>query len=1003
MKIVIMILVLMLIAVCAFAQAPDWQWATQASGNGYDYGFSITSDTDGNTYVTGTFGETATFGSYTIASSGDDDIFVAKIDSSGNWLWANNAGGSYQDRVRGITIDDNGNSYVTGSFQGTATFGTYTIASNGDDDIFVAKIDSNGNWLWATNAGGSYSGIGYGITIDDAGNNYVTGAFEGTATFGSYTFSNSGNVGIFVAKIDSNGNWLWATDAGGSYSGIGYGITIDDAGNNYITGTFAGTATFGSYTFSSSGMNDIFVGKIDSSGNWLWATNAGGSSQDLVFGITKDDTGCNFITGSFYETATFGSYIIASSGAEEIFVAKIDSSGNWLWANNAGGFYNDCGRGITIDEAGSNYITGTFAETATFGSYTIACSGVVDIFVAKIDSNGNWLWVTNAGGNSADYGYGITIDDAGNSYITGRFQGTATFGSYIISNSGDNDIFVAKLGRDFYAEFIADETSGYFPLPLSVNFTDLSIHQDPLITWEWDFQNDGTIDSNEQNPQWTYDEIGLYSVALTTSDGIYTDSEIKEDYIIVNPNIDFSYQTEGVIESGISLLSEDILYSAASGDCVYRFNNSGQIEYALNVNGDIKSATTITPDHNVYIASTDYNLYSFNSNGVSNAGWPISLGAEATASVASDTVGNIYIGTQNGIFQAITPSGENIWSYNVGAPVYSSVVISSDNTLYVINANGRLYAFDLNTINPGNVDYKWRIETNAAISSTPALDDNSNIYITNENGQLIKINDDGTNGNIVWTFESGSTIMKSSPIIDSDHNVYFGCDEGKVYSVNDLGQLNWTSDEMGAIKSTGALFESDEIQSRIYIGSDDGALYALSTDAGTTLWQFTTDSAIVCPILYSTGKVYFGTIDGEIFAINDPDISVGAINRNTSIWSTFQGNNLRTGYQTDNMVSGEHVIFNHNSNLFQNYPNPFNPETSISFSIPNDSEIELTIYNIKGQRIKTLTKDEFAKGTHSIIWSGDDEFNNPVSSGIYFYKLNVNGKTELVKKCLLLK
>jgi len=92
-----------------------------------------------------------------------------------------------------------------------------------------------------------------------------------------------------------------------------------------------------------------------------------------------------------------------------------------------------------------------------------------------------------------------------------------------------------------------------------------------------------------------------------------------------------------------------------------------------------------------------------------------------------------------------------------------------------------------------------------------------------------------------------------------------------------------------------------------------------------------------------------------------------------------------------------------NQRLLNNYPNPFNPTTTINFSLQSNTEVELTVYNIKGQKIKTLIKNEFIKGTHSIIWNGDDESGKNVSSGVYFYKLNVNGKTEAMKKCLLLK
>jgi len=619
-----------------------------------------------------------------------------------------------------------------------------------------------------------------------------------------------------------------------------------------------------------------------------------------------------------------------------------------------------------------------------------------------IDSNEqNPLWTYTTPGS---FTVTLTVSD-------GFYTGSETKIDYIV------------VGDPVVADFEATPTEGV--LPLNVQFTDLSNGGLPerervysslyyektnnpnnsrdINFWEWDFDNDGSIDSNEQNPEWTYTETGFFTVTLTVSDGTNSDTLTQEDLIIVNPDIEFSYQTSGAIESGVSLLSEDILYCASSGDCVYRFDGSGQIEYTLSVNGDIQSATTITPDHNVYIASTDFNLYSFNSNGVSNTGWPLSLGSEATASVASDSLGNIYIGTQNGIFQAVDPFGENIWSYNVGAPVHSSAVISSENTLYVVNTDGKLYAFDLNSIIPNNVDYKWILETNSIISSTPALDDMNNIYLTNENGQLIKIHDDGTVGNIVWTFETGTAIIDSSPIIDSNYNIYFGCEDGKVYSVNNSGQLNWMSEEFLPIKSTGALFESEVIPSRIYIGSDDGKLYALSIVDGSTMWQFTTNSAIKCPILYDSGKIYFGTLDGEVFAINDQDVSNVATFRNNSIWSTFQGNNQRTGYQSINLTSTENDIINSHSNLWQNYPNPFNPLTTINFDLHQISKTRIEIYNVKGQKVKTLVNTELDAGNHTVIWNGDNSSGKKVSSGIYFYKMIANGKNIGLRKCLMMK
>ncbi|MDP8269445.1 MAG: SBBP repeat-containing protein [Candidatus Tenebribacter davisii] len=316
-------LIFIIFTITLSAQEPEWQWASQAGGSSVDVGESITIDDDGNSYVTGIFSETAPFGFYSLTSSGSYDIFVAKMDANGNWLWATKAGGSGSDYGDSIAIDGDGNSYVTGSFEETATFGSYSLTSSGSADIFVAKMDANGNWLWVTKAGGSSCDDSYGITIDSNGSSYVTGRFGGTATFGSYSLTSSGSADIFVAKMDVNGNWLWATQAGGSGFDFGESIAIDGDGNSYITGNFSATATFGSYSLTSSGSADIFVAKMDANGNWLWVTKAGGSSWDDSYGITIDSNGSSYVTGDFSATATFGSYSLTSSGSADIFVAKL--------------------------------------------------------------------------------------------------------------------------------------------------------------------------------------------------------------------------------------------------------------------------------------------------------------------------------------------------------------------------------------------------------------------------------------------------------------------------------------------------------------------------------------------------------------------------------------------------------------------------------------------------------------------------------------------------------
>ena len=475
MKKTFLIVLLLLSCVFIFAQLNPWLWAKKAGGTSDDHGQGIGVDASGNSYITGYFQGTATFGSTNLTSNGGYDIFVAKLDSSGNWLWAKKAGGTSDDEGHGIAVDASGNSYVTGFFGGSASFGSTTLISNGNYDIFITKLDSNGNWLWAKKAGGTNPDYGFGIAVDTSGNSYVIGFFEGTATFGYTTLISNGGTDLFVAKLDSSGNWLWAKKVGGTSTDEGYDIAVDASGNSYVTGIFYGTATFGSTTLISNGEEDIFIAKLDSSGNWLWAKNAGGTGSDEGYGIAVDASGNSYVTGYFYGAANFGSTTLTSYGYYDIFIAKLDSSGNWLWATKAGGTDYDIGSGIVVDASGNSYVTGYFDSDATFGSIILYNNRYYDIFIAKLDSSGNWLWATKAGGIYYDCGTGIVVDTTRNSYVTGFFEATsidgAIFGNITIYSSGtslNHDIFVAKVHIPYYPAgvSIVEETYG---IPVTVS------------------------------------------------------------------------------------------------------------------------------------------------------------------------------------------------------------------------------------------------------------------------------------------------------------------------------------------------------------------------------------------------------------------------------------------------------------------------------------------------------------------------------------------------------
>ena len=420
------------------------QGAWSGGGSGSDVGYGIAVDSSGNAYVAGSFYGTATFGNTNLTSNGSSDIFIAKLSSSGSWQWAVRAGSSGFDESLGIAVDSSGNTYVTGRFVGTSNFGSINLTSSGNYDIFIAKLSSSGSWQWAVKAGGgSGNDIGYGIAVDSSGNAYVTGKFEGTATFGSTSLTNSGAGDIFVAKISSSGSWQWAVKAVGLSTEEGYGIAVDSSGYVFITGRFLQSATFGSTNLTSSGSYDIFIAKLNSSGSWQWAVKAGGSNQDNGRGIAVDSSGNAYVTGNFQGTATFGNTSLTSSGYSAIFIAKLSSSGSWQWAVKAGGSGNTAeGLGIAVDSSGNTYATGVFQLTATFGSTSLTSSGYSDIFIAKLSSSGLWQWAVKAGGSAYDAVNGIAVDSDGFVHLTGAFSDTGFFRGDSLTSAGGYDIFV---------------------------------------------------------------------------------------------------------------------------------------------------------------------------------------------------------------------------------------------------------------------------------------------------------------------------------------------------------------------------------------------------------------------------------------------------------------------------------------------------------------------------------------------------------------------------------
>jgi PKD repeat protein len=463
MKKAITILVLTLVYNVALFPQSTLLWAKQYGGTGWNGAgaSSIAVDPSGNIYTTGVFEGTADFdpgpATFYLTSTGYTDIFISKLDASGNFVWAKRVGGIYDDAANFITLDALGNVYTTGYFFGTIDFdpgsSTYNLTAEGQD-IYISKLDASGNFVWAKRMGGPYClAEGWCIALDASGNVYTTGYFLEEADFdpgaGMYTLTTIpiDYFDIFVSKLDASGNFVWAKRLGGTGDDVAFFITVDALGNVYTTGAFQETADFdpgtGTYNLISAGDDDIFISKLDAFGNFVWAKRMGGTNDQVGVSIVVDASGNVCTTGALYGTADFdpgsGTYNLTSSGEDDIFISKLDAFGNFVWAKRMGGTVSyRVSHSIAMDTSGSVYITGTLS--------------VYTILISKLDVSGNFIYEKLMGGlgtGGAGGGSSIAFDASGNLYVTGGFEGTVDFdpgaGIYNLTSVGVSDIFVLKL------------------------------------------------------------------------------------------------------------------------------------------------------------------------------------------------------------------------------------------------------------------------------------------------------------------------------------------------------------------------------------------------------------------------------------------------------------------------------------------------------------------------------------------------------------------------------
>ncbi|RXJ45615.1 SBBP repeat-containing protein [Gelidibacter gilvus] len=467
---------LFIVNMSLYAQNPTFEWVKQIGGNGTVVASTITPDLNGYLFVAGQFSGTSDLDPGTTTSSftsnGYTDVYIQKLDGDGNLLWVKKFGGLSEEYALSITTDAAGNVYTSGIFAATVNFNPDGEPANltaiGSYDTFITKHDTNGNFQWVKHLGGIENDYGYAIRTDSTGGVYICGFFRETVDFdpgeGVYNVTSNGDSDMFLLKLDTDGDFIWMKQIGGVLSEYPLSIALDSGNNIYMTGDFKGTVDFnsraGDATLISAGNEDIFVLKIDGNGDFIWVKQMGGKGVDKGTSISVDAQGNVYTTGHYMQTVDFdpgeGTYNMTTTGSSNIFVQKLDTNGNFLWANYMGGLGSDAGTSITNDADGNVIVTGNFYNQASFdsgaGNLSLTSHGNYDMFIQKFDSDGQHIWLKQMGGSGIDNAMSTVIDASGKIYTVGYFQLLADFNigesNGKLTSNGGYDGFIQKLSME---------------------------------------------------------------------------------------------------------------------------------------------------------------------------------------------------------------------------------------------------------------------------------------------------------------------------------------------------------------------------------------------------------------------------------------------------------------------------------------------------------------------------------------------------------------------------
>ena len=582
-------------------------------------------------------------------------------------------------------------------------------------------------WAKSFGVNSSYD-IARSITTDASGNVFSTGWFRNTVDFdpgiGVFDLTAVGfdNRGPYILKLDPDGNFLWAKTFTSTNTCFTGAITTDATGNLYVTGSFDGTVDFdpgpGTFNITNSGSFDSnFICKLDADGNFLWATNTTSNNSQAIASIAVDAAQNLYTLGHFRGTVDFdpgtGTSSLTPLGQWDVYLSKTDANGNFISVQRLGGTDFDFGGSIGIDAAGNVYLSGVFQGTADFdpgaGTSNMTSTGLRDIFVVKLASNGSFIWAKRLGEATTDeLGMAIETDASGNIFATGLYSGTWDFDPSIsvfnLTSSGGTDFYLLHLTAD--GDFVWAKSMGSSTHDDRV--TDLAL--DPTGVYAAGYFN-GTADFDP----------GPGTVTLTASNDSYLlKLDLNGDFVWVAPSGDYgagSVTKVITVDASGNIITTGGFIAPLDADpdpCTEVGLMTGLIymqKLSIGVAGGSCSPPTITSftptsgmiGTSVTITGTNFSIIPENNEVQFNG-----TSATVTSSSATSITCLVPAGASTGPI-SVTVAGQTETSTSDFTVTGSLITITTQPTS-VTACDGQTVTFTTAATGTTNITYQWQME-----------------------------------------------------------------------------------------------------------------------------------------------------------------------------------------------------------------------------------------------------------------------------------------------------